>query len=295
MPDLTYQEKLKEEAEIWSKNAEAYYGSVAPDFRALINLHDYWLFLPWYRRFFNTLKPGDRVLELGCGSGWFTLEMARYGAQIDAVDIAEGAIAIARRYYDQVRQTETLAGSINYQVLDVNQAPMPADHYDWVVMTGMLHHAPNPRQLLEDSKRWLKPSGRVFIFDPLDTTPRNSLLAGAFMLISPTHLSYREKFGHLLRVRSQAVNRLSVAIEGRGLSPFEGVGRTDSPRAVIAAVLKVDVYREGYGITSFLSREISGPRWLARGLLLAIRPLEWALRKLRVIGGLRYIAFARRE
>lgn len=132
----------------------------------------------------------------------------------------------------------------------MNHVDLVPDHYDWVVITGMLHHAPDPHQLLVNCRHWLKPGGRVFIFDPLDTTKMNSLAVGASISIAPTNLSHGEKIRHLLRVRGKSVQRMGTVIEGQGESPFEGVGRTKSPHDTIASALKLDYYTEGYGITS---------------------------------------------
>ena len=66
-------------------------------------------------------KPGGRVLDICCGSGWLSLELARRGQHVDAYDLSSDAISLAK---------QTLAknpfkkgfGSINYNVGDVSEA-----------------------------------------------------------------------------------------------------------------------------------------------------------------------------
>jgi 2-polyprenyl-3-methyl-5-hydroxy-6-metoxy-1,4-benzoquinol methylase len=285
-----YQQQLQTEADVWSKNAEDYYTAHKPDWHDLRNYNDYWVFARELEAFWNQIQPGDRVLELGCGAGWNALEMARRGAKVMALDIAEGALEIARKYYAQVRSTETLPGTIEFLAVDINHLESFAADYDWVVMFGTLHHAPDPAQLLQTSRRLLKPSGHLMIFDPLDTTAIHSLIIGFFFFVLPTHLSYGDKFRRLLAVRGQAVSRMTTSIEGRGLSPFEGVGRTETPRTIISQYFTLKYYHAGYSIRSFLSQELNVPRPVAHAILAIIMPFEWSLEQLHVLHGLRYIA-----
>src|SRR5437867_12700733 len=55
--------------------------------------------LRWARRvnmLSSHLKPGMAVLELGCGAGYFTKELARSGAEIVAIDVSPELLEIAR-------------------------------------------------------------------------------------------------------------------------------------------------------------------------------------------------------
>ena len=55
--------------------------------------------LRWARRvkmLSNHFKPGMTVLELGCGAGYFTQELARSGADIVAIDVSPELLEIAR-------------------------------------------------------------------------------------------------------------------------------------------------------------------------------------------------------
>src|SRR5262245_13326533 len=54
----------------------------------------------WMRRvemLMGGLRPGMEVLELGCGSGYFTRELAKSGATVTAIDISPDLLALARR------------------------------------------------------------------------------------------------------------------------------------------------------------------------------------------------------
>ena len=290
---LTYEQQIQGEAAVWSENKRRYHEKNPPDWRYLRELTNYWIFRRDLEQFYNRICPGDQILELGCGAGWQALEMARHGAHVLAVDIAEGALDIGKSYYAEIQKTEKLQGTVTYRVADINHLETITDQFDWIVMSGVLHHVPNPPELLANCKRLLKTAGGLFISDPLDTTFLNSLFVGFFLLVLPTNLSYKDKFRRLLQIRGKAVERMGVAIEGRGLSPFEGVGRTDSPQVIIARDFKIERYNERWGINWFLAQELHGPRWFVRNALRLIAPLDEFLVKVHLIRGLRYMTIAR--
>jgi 2-polyprenyl-3-methyl-5-hydroxy-6-metoxy-1,4-benzoquinol methylase len=289
----TYEESLQIEGRIWSANADSFYRVHPPDWRYLRELNDYWLKRRDVEGLLERIHPADSVLELGCGAGWLSLELARHGADVTALDIAAGALAIGRSYYEHVRQTETFRGFIDYRLADINRLESISSKFDWIVAMGVLHHVPNPRELLASCQHLLKPGGRLFVSDPLNTTPQNSLINGIFLMLLPTNLSYGEKLRLLMRVRRRAVQRMGIAIEGRDASPFEGVGRTDSPAKIASEFFEIEYYHEGYATTAFLSRELNAPRWVARALLRLISPLDWLLVKLGLLRGLHYLLIGR--
>jgi SAM-dependent methyltransferase len=101
---------------------------------------------PYYRGFFvsELLVQGDRLLDIGCGDGFFTKRFfAKRCASIDAIDIEKDAIKCA--------QLNNAASNIRYHLLDAVRQRFPADRYDVVVWDGALgHFAPDTtRAMLE--------------------------------------------------------------------------------------------------------------------------------------------------
>jgi SAM-dependent methyltransferase len=91
----------------------------------------------YYRGFFNSeiLQPGDRLLDIGCGDGFFTKRFfGRRCAHIDAVDIEPTAI--------QAAQAHNAAPNITYHLLDAVADPFPAASYNVIVWDGALGHFP---------------------------------------------------------------------------------------------------------------------------------------------------------
>src|SRR3989304_9150388 len=98
--DSRYKQDLKEEEALWNKTAKVELTKMPPDYKSYKETDPYKIYRNKYvMKMLQNINRGDRILELGCYNGWFTLEMARKNANIDAHDISKGAIEIAKKYY----------------------------------------------------------------------------------------------------------------------------------------------------------------------------------------------------
>ncbi|BCJ47477.1 hypothetical protein GCM10010168_18350 [Actinoplanes ianthinogenes] len=104
--------------------------------------------------------PFGTVLELACGTGQWTVELARLAATVTAVDAAPEALAICRRR----------AGSAEVRLVEADLFTWrPRERYDLVFFSAWLSHVPPQRfaafwTLVADC---LAPGGRVFVIDEL--------------------------------------------------------------------------------------------------------------------------------
>ncbi len=159
LPDH-YQELVDKEKHIWSENARLYTQNIPPDWRFMRREYNYrFVYRREIERLLDEIQPGQRVLEIGCSEGWLALEIARRGAEVDACDIAEGALQIGQEYYEECRQKETIPGTLHYFEADVNTWNFPTSHYDWILIRGTLHHIIRVHDVLLNIQRALKPGG----------------------------------------------------------------------------------------------------------------------------------------
>lgn len=107
------------------------------------------------------LAPGTRVLDLGCGSGTFTGLLAERGYRARGLDISPKLITLARRKFP----------AIDFQEGDAENLPFDAGQYDGVLLSGLVHHFPDPRRLAAQVLSVLKPGGRFVAFDPSRMNP----------------------------------------------------------------------------------------------------------------------------
>jgi len=102
-----------------------------------------------------------RVLEIGCGIGTDTMNFARHGARVTAVDLSEKSLEMARKR----AEVYGLSGSIRFYhgsgeaLADV----LPAEPYDLVYSFGVIHHTPHPDRVLEQIRNYVGPGSTVKI------------------------------------------------------------------------------------------------------------------------------------
>src|SRR5438105_12300054 len=94
---------------------------------------------------------GQRVLEVGCGSGCDLLQFAKHGATATGVDITPTHVELARR------RVGDLANVVEASALSL---PFPQSSFDYVYSHGVLMHTDQPRKMVEEIFRVLRPGGR---------------------------------------------------------------------------------------------------------------------------------------
>jgi ubiquinone/menaquinone biosynthesis C-methylase UbiE len=105
----------------------------------------------------DAMAEGDRVLDIGCGDGFFTRRFyCDRASRIDAIDIEPSAISHAERYHAHPK--------INYVETDAVSKPFPASQYDAIVWNGALGHfsEADTATMLQKIRASLTPSG-VFV------------------------------------------------------------------------------------------------------------------------------------
>jgi len=103
------------------------------------------------------LTPGERVLDLGCGTGNAALAAARRGADVVGVDPATRLLEVARSR----AQADGLA--IRFQSGDAASIPLPDGSIDAIVSVFAVIFAPDPRAAAAEMARVLTPLGRIVL------------------------------------------------------------------------------------------------------------------------------------
>lgn len=104
------------------------------------------------------IKPGFRILELGCGTGemWKEkLSLLDGGSRLTLTDFSPGMLDTAKK--------NTLGLScVDYQVVDIQKIPYEDAAFDMVIANMMLYHVPNLDRGLSEARRVLKPGGNFY-------------------------------------------------------------------------------------------------------------------------------------
>ena len=122
--------------------------------------------LRWARRvkmLSSHLKPGMTVLELGCGTGCFTRELARSGADIVAIDVSPELLAIAK--------LNCSVPNVRFQIQNAYSLSYSEAVFDSVVGSSVLHHL-EIEEALRGVYRVLKPEGTICFTEPNMLNPQ---------------------------------------------------------------------------------------------------------------------------
>jgi 2-polyprenyl-6-hydroxyphenyl methylase/3-demethylubiquinone-9 3-methyltransferase len=104
----------------------------------------------------------SKVLDVGCGAGFLSNELAKNFFQVTGVDLSEESLAVARAY-DETK-------SVQYLSADAYHLPFPDHYFDVVTAMDFLEHVEQPAEVIKEFSRVLKPSG-LFIFHTFNRNP----------------------------------------------------------------------------------------------------------------------------
>jgi 2-polyprenyl-3-methyl-5-hydroxy-6-metoxy-1,4-benzoquinol methylase len=122
--------------------------------------------LRWARRvkmLGSHLKPGMSVLELGCGTGSFTHQLACSGADIVAIDVSPELLEIA--------MSKSSAANVRYEIQNAYDLSYPDAVFDSVVGSSVLHHL-EIKDAMRQIHRVLKPGGSIYFTEPNMLNPQ---------------------------------------------------------------------------------------------------------------------------
>jgi len=95
---------------------------------------------------------GKKVLEIGCGIGTDTVNFARHGAEVTAVDLSANSLEIARQrigVYGLAERVRFLHGSA-----EALTSFVPKQTYDLIYSFGVIHHTPHPERVLAEARQY---------------------------------------------------------------------------------------------------------------------------------------------
>jgi 2-polyprenyl-6-hydroxyphenyl methylase/3-demethylubiquinone-9 3-methyltransferase len=112
-----------------------------------------------------------RVLDVGCGGGILAEAMARHGASVTAIDMADASLSVAR-----LHQLES-GLNIDYRKCSAEEiAAQEPESFDVITCLEMLEHVPDPSSVIAACARLVKPGGKVF-FSTINRNPKSYLFA----------------------------------------------------------------------------------------------------------------------
>jgi 2-polyprenyl-3-methyl-5-hydroxy-6-metoxy-1,4-benzoquinol methylase len=100
---------------------------------------------------------GKKVLEIACGIGTDTINFARAGANVTAVDYSQVSLDLA------MKRAKVYGLDIKFYCGNAEELSkvVPVEKYDLVYSFGVIHHTPNPKKVLAEIKKYATPASEI--------------------------------------------------------------------------------------------------------------------------------------
>jgi 2-polyprenyl-3-methyl-5-hydroxy-6-metoxy-1,4-benzoquinol methylase len=110
------------------------------------------LFIPY-----DSIKDGD-VLDVACGLGWASINLALNGCKVQAIDLTPNAVSFVKDY----AKYKNL--NISVSEMSAEELKFETDSFDFVLGWGFIMHTENPEIALNELIRVVKPRGKIVIY-----------------------------------------------------------------------------------------------------------------------------------
>lgn len=106
------------------------------------------------------LKNGDKILDLGCGDGYYSYLLSRFSLKIKVtgIDNHVAAIESAKR---QVRKK-----NVQFIIGNAEKLPFPKNSFDKIIMSEVIEHVSDDIKVLKEARRVLKEDGILILTTP---------------------------------------------------------------------------------------------------------------------------------
>jgi ArsR family transcriptional regulator len=148
--------RLQEVLRLRRENFDQHAGPDTRDGRQLVPGRSW---AAWARALAHLLPPVD-VVDIGCGEGYLTIEVARWAKRVIAVDRSTTVLNRAKALAARRR-----APNILFKRGELEKLPLESASVDVALLSQALHHAADPAQALGEAVRVLRPGGKLLVLD----------------------------------------------------------------------------------------------------------------------------------
>jgi demethylmenaquinone methyltransferase / 2-methoxy-6-polyprenyl-1,4-benzoquinol methylase len=141
------------------------FARVAPHYDLINDLQSFWMHRAWKRRVvcMANVLPGQRALDVCCGTGDLAFALAKHGAEVEAVDFSDAMLAVARQRVPLSASEDVRTPRFNRG--DAMKLEFESDRFDIVSVGYGLRNLSSWEQGLREMHRVAKSGGRLLVLD----------------------------------------------------------------------------------------------------------------------------------
>ncbi len=128
---------------------------------------------------------GKKVLDLGCGTGWLSVILAKRGAYVEGIDISSQAIHVA----SEMAKINEVDANTNFTVGSVYKLCYPDQYFDLVIGQAIIHHVRDKASCAAEIFRVLRGRGRAVFFEAFG----NSRILERIRLLMPVPVDEEDR------------------------------------------------------------------------------------------------------
>jgi 2-polyprenyl-3-methyl-5-hydroxy-6-metoxy-1,4-benzoquinol methylase len=188
------------------------------------------------RRFLlEHVAAGERVLDVGCGEGWFASELVRAGVEVVGIDVAEEPLRRARRS-EMERSPIGQRPGLDLRLVDADgRWPLQDASFDVVWAGETIEHVCDTAGWLSEVRRVLRPDGRLLLSTP-DHGPLRRLWLALSGRAFEAHFDPRAD--HLRFYTRATLSRLLGELGFRAVSVRAAAGPPGARRLLLARAVR---------------------------------------------------------
>ena len=171
--------------------------------------------------FATDFAAGKRVLDLGCGSGYGSAELAKIAQSVDGVDVSAEAIEFAKAHYP--------ASNLSFSQYSCLQLPWPAASFDLITAFEVIEHLTQWQAMLVEARRVLTPGGLFLV-----STPNKLYYADQRGQVGPNPFHEHEfEYEEFTQALSELFPRVEMLLQNRTEAFVYASARSSNPQVRI--------------------------------------------------------------